>query len=75
MKVTSKGQVTIPQHLREKVGIMPGCEVEFVLESGALLIRKTDGHSRGWDIVRRMTGKGDVKMTTDEIMAMTLGED
>jgi AbrB family looped-hinge helix DNA binding protein len=43
MKVTSKGQVTIPQELREKVGIVPGSDVEFVHEGGRLYLRKRRG--------------------------------
>jgi bifunctional DNA-binding transcriptional regulator/antitoxin component of YhaV-PrlF toxin-antitoxin module len=31
MKITSKGQVTIPQELRERAGLMPGCEVARAL--------------------------------------------
>ena len=46
MKVTSKGQATIPQELREKVGIMPGSEVEFVAEGGRLYVRKVRGAAR-----------------------------
>ena len=32
MRVTTKGQVTIPQHIREKLGIFPATEIEFVEE-------------------------------------------
>ena len=75
MRVTAKGQVTIPQELREKVGILPGCEVRFTFEKGRVYIDRVEGQSRGEEWVRRMTGKGDVQLTTDEIMAMTRGED
>jgi AbrB family looped-hinge helix DNA binding protein len=34
MRITTKGQVTIPQHIREKLGIPPATEVEFVEENG-----------------------------------------
>ena len=74
MRVTTKGQVTIPMHLREKTGIVPGCEVEFAEEKGRLYLRKTKFSERGKELVRRMTGKGSVKMTTDEILALTRGE-
>src|ERR1051325_10780380 len=40
MRVTSKGQVTIPQHVRALLGITPGSEVDFhVDEHGARLVR------------------------------------
>jgi len=32
MRVTSKGQVTIPAGIRERFGFLPGAEVEFVVE-------------------------------------------
>jgi AbrB family looped-hinge helix DNA binding protein len=75
MKVTTKGQVTIPLRLREKTGIVPGCEVEFAEERGRLYLRKSKSSERGAEIVRRMTGKATVRMTTDEILALTRGED
>jgi len=75
MRVTAKGQVTIPQEVRERAGIMPGCEVEFVFDGDKLIVVKREGSSRGAEWVRMATGKGTVKLTTDEIMAMTRGED
>ena len=75
MRVTSKGQVTIPQDIREKAGILPGAEVEFALKGGKVYIEKAAGRrSRGMRITRRMRGKATVPMTTDEIMALTRGE-
>ena len=75
MRVTVKGQVTIPQHLREKAGIMPGSEVEFAeAKDGSLNLRKINGKGRGRQIVEAMRGRGSVRMTTDEIMALTRGE-
>ena len=48
MKITSKGQVTIPQAVREQAGLLPHSEVEFeVLANGDVVIRRswleTDG--------------------------------
>lgn len=74
MKVTSKGQVTIPQELRRKVGIMPGSEVEFHEEKGRLVLRKVQGRGRGEELVRRLRGQGTVQMSTDEILALTRGD-
>ena len=75
MKVTTKGQVTIPMQIRERLGIQPGAEVEFVLEGNAakvIPIKKATEH--GARIVERLRGKATVKMTTDEILALTRGE-
>ncbi len=75
MKVTEKGQVTIPKHLRDELGIGAGTEVEFERADGAVLVRKvSNGHSRGRRIVERLRGRGDVRMTTEEIMALTRGD-
>lgn len=74
MRVTSKGQVTIPQQLREQAGILPGSEVEFRLEKGQLVIHKKRSTGRGEALIKLMTGAGDVKMTTDEILRLTRGD-
>ena len=75
MRVTSKGQVTIPAEIREKAGLLPDTEVEFVMERGKVVIRKAAGaRRRGRSTVDAMKGKGTVRMSTDEIMALTRGE-
>ena len=76
MQVTSKGQVTVPVEIRERLGIHPGTEVEFEVEGDAVVIRKKrDSRRRGRSIVARMRGRATVKMSTDEIMALTRGEE
>lgn len=75
MKITTKGQVTIPQELRERHGLLPGTEVEFVEEAGTVRLRKARGRRRrGRGLVARLKGSGTVTMTTDEILALTRGE-
>lgn len=74
MRVTSKGQVTIPSEIREKFGLLPDTEVEFIVDGDAVKIeRRPDGRraGRGAKIVRRLRGTGSVRMSTDEIMALT----
>ncbi len=41
MRITSKGQVTIPQAVREQAGLLPNTEVEFVIEGRAVRIVKS----------------------------------
>lgn len=73
MRVTSKGQVTIPLAVRKRLGIRPGSDVDFELdERGARLVRAKTG--QGGKIVQRMVGRGTVAMSTDEIMALTRGD-
>ncbi len=40
MRVTTKGQVTIPQHIRQKLGITPATEIDFVEEKGRVFLVK-----------------------------------
>lgn len=78
MKVTSKGQVTIPKEIRDKHGLLPGTEVEFIEETGGeVLVRKAlDGRRRGEEVVEHLQRAGaNFTMTTDEIMKLTRGED
>ncbi len=75
MRVTSKGQVTIPRTIRQKLGIVPSSEVEFVVEGNTVLLRTADvAVSKGKRIVDALRGRATVRMTTDEIMALTRGE-
>ena len=75
MKITTKGQVTIPVEVREQLHLHPGAEVEFVVEGNVVKIVLVEGSNRrGRQIVERLRGKGSVRMTTDEIMALTRGD-
>lgn len=75
MKITSKGQVTIPIEIREKMGFFPNSEVEFVLQGNVVLLKKAAGNKgRGEKIVERMRGRASIRMSTDDIMALTRGE-
>lgn len=74
MMVTDKGQVTIPKTLRDALGIQPGTEVSFEAQGETLIVRKlAPPKGRGRLIVERLQGRGDVAMTTDELMALTRG--
>jgi antitoxin PrlF len=74
VRVTSKGQVTIPQRVRERLGIVAGSEVDFELEAnGARLVRIKSGE--GDLIARRMRGRATVAMSTEEIMSLTRRDD
>jgi AbrB family looped-hinge helix DNA binding protein len=74
MRVTSKGQVTIPQDIRERFGFLPETEVEFRVEGNGVRLVKAARklrESRGTSAVSRLRGTATVKMTTDEILALT----
>jgi len=71
MRITTKGQVTIPQHIREKLGITPATEVEFVEKKGKVYLTKKPGPKKKSHRFRKLRGVASVRMTTDEIMALT----
>jgi len=79
MKVTIKGQVTIPLALRERFGLRPGTEVEFIAEDNTLQMRprrKTRKAATAYDHwLAKAAGSAKQGRTTDEIMAITRGED
>lgn len=69
MRVTQKGQVTIPLEIRSALGIQTGTDVAFELDQrGARLIVEPD---RAAAEIAGMRGAGDVELTTDEILALT----
>jgi AbrB family looped-hinge helix DNA binding protein len=80
MRMTSKGQVTIPIELRKKAGLRSNSEVEFDFDGHDIRIRparrKGKKLRRGEDWIAHLRGSaGKPGITTDEIMALTRGED
>ena len=77
MRISTKGQVTIPHDIRQKLGLLPNTEVEFLVTGDSVqIVRSRDQKkSRGEKLVARMRGKASIKMTTAEIMALTRGEE
>lgn len=76
MRITEKGQVTIPVEIRERFGFLPHTQVEFVIEEDEVKIVRAEpsaGEGRGRSLVRRLRGSGTVQMSTDEILALTRG--
>lgn len=83
-KLTSKGQVTIPKKMRQHLGIGPGTAVDFLLTAnGDVVLRPARPAAARQKRVRkappngsafaRIRGSATVRMTTDEIMALTRG--
>jgi len=71
MRVTSKGQVTIPQEIREKFGITPAVEIDFIEEKNRIYLVTRKGQVKNTHKFRKLRGIANVKMTTDEILALT----
>ncbi len=77
MRITAKGQVTIPQDIRERAALMPGTDVEFEIEGAVVrLVKVSKGvgrKTRGQKLVERLRGGGDFRMSTDEVVALMRG--
>ena len=81
MRVTSKGQVTIPKHIRHRAGISPGTEVEFREKGGEVVVTKSHLQKAPRhpsddfaDYLERVRGIVDLGMSTDEFMQLMRGE-
>lgn len=68
MRVTERGQVTIPKNIRERFGFEPETEVEFVVSEGAVLLVHRGGARK--EAVRRLYGSKGFGATTDELMKL-----
>lgn len=82
MRITSKGQVTIPQQIRDQAGLLPGSEVEFSIERGKVVLKPVASTTKlNWaeEALNNLRGSGNNPMfkgwTTDQIMAFLRGED
>ena len=78
MQVSTKGQVTIPQEIRERLGLFPHTKVEFEISGDHARIRKVKaapGSGRGAMLIKALWGSArGPGMSTDEIMELTRGE-
>ena len=77
MRITSKGQVTIPVDIRERAGLLPHTEVDFEFDGKMVRIVRADSRKkagRGARLVAHLRGRGDIAMSTDAIMALTRDE-
>ena len=70
MRVTTKGQVTIPRNVREKLGIVPQTNIDFLEDKGRFYIVKTTKTKRT-NSFKKFRGIATSKMTTDEILKLT----
>jgi antitoxin PrlF len=74
MRITAKGQVTIPQELRERFELGPGVEVEVVAVEDGALVRRSESRSTGRRLVEQLRDRADAGLTADEILRLTRGE-
>lgn len=77
MRITPKGMVPIPPEIQEQLGLVPDTEVQLVVEGDVLRITKSPRapETRGHEVIRRLRGSAATALSTDEIMAMTRGDE
>ena len=80
MRITSKGQVTIPQDIREKAGLLPNTEVRFEYVRGEVILKPLGKpKSKGWQAIEKSRGTMNNPMfkgwTTEKIMQYLRGGD
>lgn len=76
MRITSKGQVTIPVEIREQLGLLPNTEVEFAIERGGARLTKAarpSPRSRAREVVEHLRGRATSGMSTSQIMRLVRG--
>ena len=72
MRITSKGQVTIPKTIRDQTGLKPHTEFEFRVEDDRVILEKVDRtFVRDEMLIDHMRGAATISLTTDEIMRLT----
>ncbi len=70
MRVTTKGQVTIPRNIRVSLGIVPETDIDFKEENGRFYIVK-NSKPKSSSKFTKFRGIATAKMTTDEILSLT----
>lgn len=77
MRITSKGQVTIPQEIREQCGLLPHTQVRFVVEDGRVLIEKepAEGSPGSEGLQRLRRARLRTPLSTDELLSLSRGEE
>lgn len=82
MRITDKGQVTIPREIRRKVGLLPGVEVDFevqgrkvvmVARNDPMELSKREAEIR--DHLVQTRGRAGAGWTTEDVMRLTRGDD
>lgn len=82
MRMTSKGEVTIPEEIRERADLRPGDEVHFTFEDGKIVLHpgprdEKPGPTRGERLVAAIAGTATANrdLSTDELMKLLRGDD
>jgi AbrB family looped-hinge helix DNA binding protein len=75
MRITTKGQVTIPQEIREKHGFHPHTEVEFVVERGRVFLKRKKGAATAAErLMQHLRNAPKMRMSSKELLAILRDE-
>ena len=73
MRITTKGQVTIPLELRERFGMGPGVEVEVVAGEDGAVVRPVAARAKGAEMVARLRDRADGGLDAEAVLRLTRG--
>ncbi len=73
MRITTKGQVTIPLELRERFDMGPGVEVEVVAGEDGAVVRPVVTRARGAEMVARLRDRADGGLDAEAVLRLTRG--
>ena len=76
MRITSKGQVTIPQPLRLKFGLLPHTDVTFDESDGGVVVRPVlSKRALVEKRLRQARGAADGELGGDDVLRLTRGDE
>lgn len=65
-KITSQGQVSVPAHIRRKLGLSPGSRIEWFERGNDVIVRRAAKYSSR-DIHKAVFGKVPHQMSLDDM--------
>jgi AbrB family looped-hinge helix DNA binding protein len=74
-QINEEGQITIPAHIREQLGLLPGTTIQIEVVGDTLQLRKVSMGDRGNSLIQQMRGKATRNLSTDDIMQLTRAEE
>ena len=74
MRITTKGQVTIPLAIRKKHGLLGACTVEVIDHADGVLVVRAGRRVRGKRALATLLRGGKVKARTEDWLRLTRGE-
>lgn len=73
MRMTSKGQVTIPEEIRHKFGLFPGCDIKFFIKKNKIYLELENNNNTIASKFKKVQNIATTKLSTKQIMDLTRG--